>query len=285
MQAWVDGRLVPLEQASVNVLDQGFRTGEGVFETLRAYAGHPFRLERHLERAAAGATSLGFEVPTLDGLAAAVRATIDANAPVSENLAVRLTITPGPLDPHAPWPMSPLNQPTVVVTAHALFPSEAMYQHGVRAVTVPWVREMAEVKSVSYLSASMARRRARAFGADEALLCDTTDHVVEGASSNVFAVVGGRIVTPALGTGLLAGVTRATVLEVAAAEGVPTAEAPLARTTVLGADEVFLTASTRELVPVIRVDDAVVGTGRPGPVTRRLLAAYRATVRREVGTG
>ena len=281
MQAWVDGQLVPLEQASVNVLDQGFRTGEGVFETLRAYGGHPFRLAQHLERAASGATRLGFEIPPLDDLAGAVHATVDANAGAGEDLAVRLTITPGPLDPHAPWPMSPLNQPTVVVTAHALQVSEAMYEHGVRAVTVPWLRELAEVKSVSHLTASMARRQARAFGADEALLCDDVDHVVEGASSNVFAVVAGRIVTPALGTGLLAGVTRATVLEVAGDDGVPTAEAPLARTTVLGADELFLTASTRELVPVVRVDDVAIGMGRPGPMTQRLLSAYRAAVRRE----
>lgn len=284
MQAWVDGHLVPLEQASVNVLDQGFRTGEGVFETLRAYAGHPFRLARHLDRAAAGATRLGFEIPPLDELAAAIHATIAANSATSADLAIRLTVTPGPLDPHAPWPMSSLNQPTVVVTAHPLSLSEALYEHGVRAVTVPWMRELADVKSVSYLTASMARRQARAFGADEALLCDATEHVVEGASSNVFAVVGGRIVTPALGTGLLAGVTRATVLEVATAEGIPTAEAPLARTTLLGADEVFLTASTRELVPVVRIDDVPIGTGHPGPVTHRLLEAYRTCVGREAAS-
>lgn len=285
MTAWVDGELVPLERASVSVLDQGFRTGEGVFETMRAYGRHVFRLGPHLDRAATGAVRLGFEVPPQDQLAAAVQATVDANAEVAPDLAVRLTVTPGPLDPYAPWPMSPLGQPTVVVTAHALRPSPAMYEHGVRAITVPWQRELADVKSVSHLSATMARRQARALGADEALLCDRDDHVAEGASSNVFAVSGARLLTPPLGPGLLAGVTRATVLELADELGVEVDRAPLPLAVLYAADEVFLTASTRELVPVVRVDETAVADGRPGALTRRLHAAYRDRVRDEAGHG
>ena len=278
MTAWVDGELVPLERASVNVLDQGFRTGEGVFETMRAYGRHVFRVDAHLERAATGAVRLGFEVPSHDELAAAVAATVDANAGAAPDLAVRLTVTPGPLDPHAPWPMSPLGQPTVVVTAHALYPSPALYEDGVRAIAVPWRRELADVKAVSYLSATMARRRARALGADEALLCDDADHVAEGASSNVFAVIDDRLVTPPLGAGLLAGVTRATVLELARGLDLAVDEEPLPLGSLYAADEVFLTASTRELVPVVRVDETTVGDGHPGPTTRRLHAAYRDRV-------
>src|SRR5690606_1547159 len=165
--------------------------------------GRTFRMRPHLERAAAGATRLGFDVPPLDDLAAAVVATVDANGHVSEDLAVRLTVTPGPLDPHAPWPMSSLGQPTVVVTAHALWLAPALHEVGVRTVTVPWRRELPDVKAVSYLTASVARRRARALGADEALLCDDRDHVVEGASSNVFVVTDGRVLTPPVDVGLL----------------------------------------------------------------------------------
>lgn len=285
MTAWVDGDLLPLEQASVNVLDQGFRTGEGVFETLRAYGGHPFRLDRHLERAADGARRLGFEIPPRADLVAAVRATIDANTHVADDLAVRLTVTPGPLDPNAPWPMSPLEQPTVVVTAHALLTSPTPYEHGVRTVTVPGVRELADVKAVSYLGAAMARRQARAFGADEALLCDSTGHVVEGASSNVFAVVDGTLRTPPLGSGLLAGVTRGAVIELARGQDLPVDEAPLHVDVLHLADEAFLTASTRELIPIVRVDDAAIGDGRPGPLTHRLLAAYRQCVADEAAAG
>lgn len=281
MLAWVDGELLPLERATVNVLDEGFRTGEGVFETMRAYRGRTFRMTAHLERAAAGATRLGFEVPALDELAAAVAATVDANAHVSEDLAVRLTVTPGPLDPHAPWPMSSLGLPTVVVTAHALWLAPALHEVGIRAVTVPWRRELPDVKAVSYLSATMARRRARALGADEALLCDERDCVVEGASSNVFVVVDGEVLTPAPDAGLLAGVTRAAVLELAAADGIPAREVPVPLATLFNAAEVFVTASTRELVPVVRVDEAAIGDGRPGSVTARLLQAYRDLVVRE----
>ena len=281
MTAWVDGELVPLERATVSVLDPGFRTGEGVFETMRAYGRHVFRLGQHLDRAATGAVRLGFEVPPRDQLVAAVRATVDSNAEVAPDLAVRLTVTPGPLDPYAPWPMSPLGQPTVVVTAHALRLSPAMYELGVRAITVPWRRELADVKSVSHLTATMARRRARALGADEALLCDHDDHVAEGASSNVFAVTGDRLRTPPLGPGLLAGVTRATVLELADELGVDVDQARMPLADVYAADEVFLTASTRELVPVVRVDETAVADGRPGALTRRLHAAYRDRVRRE----
>ena len=281
MTAWVDGELVPLERATVGVLDQGFRTGEGVFETMRAYGHHVFRLGHHLDRATTGAVRLGFEVPPHEQLAHAVHATVHANLEVAPDLAVRLTVTPGPLDPYAPWPMSSLGQPTVVVTAHALRVSPAMYEHGVRAITVPWQRELADVKSVSHLSATMARRQARALGADEALLCDLDDHVAEGASSNVFAVRDGRVLTPPLGPGLLAGVTRATVLELASQLGIEVDQAPLPLAVLYAADEVFLTASTRELVPVVRVDETAVADGRPGEVTRRLHAAYRDRVREE----
>lgn len=283
MSAWVNGDLVPLAQASVPVLDAGFRTGEGVFETMRAYDGHAFRLTEHLDRAATGAARLGFATPPQQDLARAVRATVTANRHVGPDLAVRLTVTPGPLDPATPWPMSSLGRPTTVVTVHALAVSPATYLDGVRAVTVPWVRELADVKSVSHLAASMARRHARERGADEALLTDRDGHVVEGAGSNVFAVVDGVLVTPPADAGLLAGVTRATVLDLAPRVGVRTREAPLPLATVEAADEVLLTASTREVVPVVRVDETVIGRGQPGPVAARLLAAYRDAVEDERG--
>lgn len=283
MIAWVDGELVPLAQASVHVLDSGFRTGEGVFETMRAYDGHTFRLVDHLDRATAGAARLGFEVPPREDLERAVLATVAANGHVAPDLAVRLTVTPGPLDPATPWPMSSLGRPTTVVTAHELAVPAATYRDGVRAVTVPWVRELADVKSVSHLAASVARRHARERGADEALLTDRDGHVVEGAGSNVFAVVDGVLLTPPTDAGLLAGVTRATVLDLAPRVGVRTREAALPLATVEAADEVLLTASTREVVPVVRVDETVIGPGRPGPVAARLLAAYRDAVEDERG--
>lgn len=279
--AWVDTGLVPLAEARVNVLDQGFRTGEGVFETLRAYAGHPFRLGAHLDRAADGARRLGFALPPRDEVERAVRATIDANRGLAADLAVRVTITPGPLDPSTPWPPAPTGRPTLVVTAHALHDRPGD-RDGVTAATVGWGREVAEVKAVSYLASTLARRAAARAGADEALLTDGRGHVVEGATSNVFAVTGDRLHTPPTDGGLLAGVTRATVLELAPGAGLTVAEAPLTVAALRDADEAFLTASTREVVPLVQVDGTTVGDGRPGPVTARLHAVYRAAVRREI---
>lgn len=284
LQAWVDGALVPLRDATVSVLDQGFRTGEGVFETMRAYDGHVFRLSAHLRRAADGAQRLGFTLPGIEDLARAVQATVAANAAHVSNLAVRLTVTPGPMEPDSPWPLRPTGRPTIVITAHVLGPDTHATAEGVRAVTVPWMRELGDVKAVSYLASSLARQVARDAGADEALLTDGDGgHVVEGAASNVFAVGDGIVVTPPLDGGILPGVTRATVMEVAPAIGVRVVEAPLPVTDLLSADEVFVTATTREVVPVVRVDDTVIGTGRPGPVTLALLDAYRREVAREVG--
>ena len=278
--AWVDTGLVPLAEARVSVLDQGFRTGEGVFETLRAYDGHPFRLGAHLDRAADGARRLGFALPERYQVERAVQATIDANRGLARDLAVRVTVTPGPLDPSTPWPPVSTGHPTLVVTAHALH--DRPHDHdGVTAVTVGWGREVAEVKAVSYLASTLARRAAAQAGADEALLTDGRGNVVEGATSNVFAITGDRLRTPPTDGGLLAGVTRATVLELGPGAGLLVEEAPLTAATLQGADEAFLTASTREVVPLVRVDGTAVGDGRPGPVTARLQAAYRTAVERE----
>lgn len=280
--AWVDGRLVPLADASVHVLDPGFRTGEGVFETMRAYGDHVFRLDAHLTRAAAGADRLGFAPPTRDEMAAAVRSVVAATRRAlddPDDLVVRMTLTPGPLDPAADWPLRSLGRPTMVVTTHRLVLDPAIHGAGITAVCVPWVRTHPEVKTVSYLASTLARRRAAAAGADEALLTDDDGTVAEGAGSNVFAVVDGHLVTP--DAGVLPGVTRDVVLDVAEAVGHPVVRRDLTRDELLGASEAFVTASTREVVPLVRVDDQPIGDGSPGSVTTAVLAAYRAEVERE----
>lgn len=280
--AWVDGRLVPAEEAVVSVYDRGFRAGEGVFETFRAYGPHVFRLLAHLRRAASGAAFLGFPVD-VGRLAEAVTGTAVANLDEHDGAdsVVRLTATPGRLDPRSPFPGRPVGGPTVVVTSHPLDLPEGLYRDGVSATAVPWARELPEVKAVSYLAATVARQRARREGADEALLTDHAGRVLEGSSSNVFAVVDGTLVTPPVSAGLLAGVTREVVLTVAASEGIPVAERQLTVAELAAADEALLTATTREVVPLVRFAGRPISDGRPGPVTRRLHAAYRDEVRRE----
>lgn len=284
MRAWVGDGLVAATEARVSVFDRGFRTGEGVFETLRAYGTLPFRLDAHLDRAAEGAETLGFALPEREHLAHAISETARANAVEGEDLALRLTVTPGEIDPEAPFPPSEGSEatPTVVVTANTLRHDAAMYREGVSAAVVPWSREIPQVKAVSYLAASLARREARAQGADEALLTDQRGMVLEGSYSNVFAVIRGVLVTPPLEAGILPGVTRAVTLKVAGDEGLAVEERPLSVTELVQADEAFLTASTREIVPLVRVAGRTVGAGRPGPVTAALHEGYRAEVRREV---
>lgn len=285
MRAWVDDGLVEASEARVSVFDRGFRTGEGVFETLRAYGTHPFRLDAHLERAAAGAETLGFELPA--HVRDAVVETTRANAIEGEDLAVRVTITPGQLDPAATFPPADdtVPAPTVVVTANVLRYGSEMYRDGVSATVVPWSREIPQVKAVSYLAASLARREAIRQGADEALLTDQRGMVLEGSYSNIFAVIRGVLVTPPLEAGILAGVTRAVTLDVAATEGLNVEERPLSVSELVEADEAFLTASTREIVPLVRMAGRIVGNGRPGPMTAALHEGYRGEVRREIEAG
>jgi branched-chain amino acid aminotransferase len=279
---WVDGDLVPADQAVISVYDRGFRTGEGVFETLRAYGDHVFRLDAHLARARAGAGELGFEPGSARRLAEAVRDTATANLEVfdGQDTALRLTISAGRIDPRSPIPGRGQGPATVVVTSHPLTPSPP----AMTAATVPFARELPHVKAVSYLMALVAKRRARELGADEALLTDADDHVLEGASSNVFAVVDGTLVTPPATAELLPGVTRAVVLELAARLGLPVEERPLRREEVLGADEAFLTSTTREIVSLSAVDGRAVGAA-PGELTERLRGAYAAEVARERAEG
>lgn len=282
LQVWIDGELVPAAEARVSVYDRGFRLGEGVFETFRAYGAHVFRRDAHLDRAVRGASFLGFDLdPTV--LADAVSTTAAANLAAHDgrDSVVRLTATPGRLDPEAPFPGRPVGGPTVVVTSHPLVIDPRVHTEGLSAVVVPWARELPDVKAVSYLAATVAREHARAQGADEALLTDADGRVLEGSASNVFAVIDGRLVTPPTSAGLLAGVTRDVILDVARHQGVEVEERPFAVDDLVSADEAFLTATTREVMPLVRLGGASIGDGRPGPVTRALHDGYRAEVARE----
>jgi D-amino acid aminotransferase len=280
-KVWLNDGLVPADEARISVFDRGFRSGEGIFETVRAYGTHPFRLDAHLARAEAGAHELGFAFPPREDVAEAIRATATANAAGSD-LALRLTVTPGPIEPGSPFPGAPSDAPTLVVTAHPLEIDPDTYRRGVRAAAIPRSRELPGVKAVSYLTASLARREAQERGASEALLVTPDEEVLEGSYSNVFAVIDGTPVTPPLEAGILAGVTRAVVLEIAGEAGVPVDERSLPLAALLAAEEAFLTASTREIVPIVSVDGHDIGDGTPGPVTTRLLEGYRAEVRREI---
>ncbi|MFA9429367.1 aminotransferase class IV [Egicoccus sp. AB-alg2] len=280
LQVWIGGRLMPAEQATVSVFDRGFRNGEGVFETFRAYGDHVFRLAGHVDRAIAGAAELGFSPGPRDVLCAAVADTARANLDAldGQDSALRLTVSAGSIEPDSPFPGRAVGEPTIVVTSHRLQLDPRRTEVGLRAITVPMARELPHVKAVSYLVAVTAKRRAREEGADEALLTSPSGEVLEGASSNLFAVVDGVLVTPPTDAGLLAGVTRQVVLEVAERFGIPVEARTLTADGLAAADEAFLTATTREVVPLVAVDGRPLGDGRPGPLTARLVAGYRQAV-------
>jgi branched-subunit amino acid aminotransferase/4-amino-4-deoxychorismate lyase len=279
---WVNGTLVPAPQAQVSAHDRAFRSGEGVFETLRAYGDHPFRLREHLARAVRGAADLGYALDA-DVLGHAVLTTVRANlAPLGgADSAVRLTTSPGAIDPESPFPGAPTGQSTIVVASQSLAIDPSIYTRGVAAITVQLARKLPHVKSVSYLTALTARREARAAGVEEALLTGPDGRILEAAAANVAAVVDGALVTPPVSDGLLPGLTRQVVIDVAHTAGIEVVERTLTRDELLAAEEAMVTASTREVVPLVRVDGLPIGTGRPGPVTASLRAGYRAEVARE----
>lgn len=284
---YVNGRIVPEAEAVVPVLDHGFLYGEGVYEVCCTYGGRPFLLDRHLARLRRSAALIALDVPPDAELTAAIDETLRAAGFLpwrdgTPEAYVRLLVTRGvgeiTYDPAA------CPAPTLVVIArpHRPPPADA-YEHGVRVALVEVERNRPAalnplIKSNNLLNNALAMQQALARGAFEAVMRNHTGRIAECSQSNLFVVRGGTVVTPPLEAGLLPGITRAFVLELCLQLGIPAAENHLDVDGLLGADEAFLTSTTREIVPIVRVDDAPVGDGRPGPVTTRLLEEFRARV-------
>jgi branched-chain amino acid aminotransferase len=281
---YLNGRLLPADEARVSVVDRGFLYGDGVFETLRAYGGRPFQLTEHVTRLYRSASLIGLELPWPPGaVREAVEATLEANG-LAEAY-VRITVTRGDglgIEPPAPA------RPTLVVHARPLAIDPRVYLDGVTAAVVRTRRNLPaavppEAKCLNYLNNILAYREARAVGAQEAIMLNAEGAVAEGSVSNVFAVVQGKVLTPPVEAGIFPGLARATVLGLARELGRPVEERLFGPDLLLAADEVFFTNSVREVVPVVRVNGTRVGDGMPGPVARLLLEAYRALVRRTLG--
>ena len=276
--SWVylNGELVEAERAVLPALDRGLLYGYGLFETMRSYGGRVFRLADHYRRLQAGADLLAMPVPlTLTALEKAVDATLARNALPDARL--RLTVTAGP---------EVGGGSSVVLLAREVteYPPE-LRRRGMAAI-VSGVRRnetspLARVKSLNCLDNLLAREEARRGGAGEALLLNTRGSIAEGATSNVFLARDGTLLTPAVEAGALPGITRQTVLELAAEDGVAAGEADVSQGALAAADEVILTNSVMEVMPLVSVGGRPVGTGRPGPLTERLAALYRDLVARE----
>jgi branched-chain amino acid aminotransferase len=274
MKVWLDGTVLDADAARVSVFDHGLTVGDGVFETAKVLGGVPFALTRHLARLAASARGLGLAPPGDDVLRAAVGEVLDANAEHHGSpLRLRITLTGG---------TSPLGSdrgqagPTLVV---ALAPM-ASWAPTAKVIVVPWTRNeraaTAGLKTTSYAENVVALAHAKAQGATEALMMNTVGQLCEGTGSNVFVVLDGELVTPPLSSGCLAGVTRALVLEWTDA-----VERDIPPAALLGADEVFLTSSTRDVQGVHAVGDDEYARA-PGPVTQRVSAVFAERAAAEV---
>jgi branched-subunit amino acid aminotransferase/4-amino-4-deoxychorismate lyase len=269
---WVNGRLCRGEEAVVSLFDRGARDGEGLFETLRVYGGRPFLWERHLERLVLSAAVLGFPVPASP---VALREALDQVLAAEElaDAVARITVTRG----------IPGGRPTRTGAWVEAEPLATRLWRGTRtgAATVIVSKRpfqpgpLGPHKSTSRLAYHMAREEARVARADEALLVAPDGEVLEGAVSNVFAVLGGEVLTPPLASGILPGITRALVLQLCAAAGIPAREQVVRLAELREADEIFLTNSVQEVVAVGTLAGETVPHGRFGA---RLLEAYRSEV-------
>ena len=279
----VDGRLAGERDAVVSVFDHGFLFGEGVYEVMRTYRQRPFLYEPHMRRLRASADRIALPVPTSDAEIGERIATTIAAAQLPAEAYIRLLVTRGVGEIGYDPANCPAPTIVIIVKPHVELPHEA-YADGVKIALVSVIRNHPEsinplIKSNNLLNNALAIQEALKRGAAEALMKNHRGELAECAMSNIFVVTGGAVRTPPTTAGLLAGVTRAFVLELAAKAGIRAFEETLREEDVATADEMFFTSTTREIVPVVRVDDHVVGGGKPGPVTQRLRAAFAEALR------
>jgi branched-chain amino acid aminotransferase len=279
---WVNGERLPFDARHVSARDRGLTLADGVFETMRAHGGTVFRLDRHLARLAHALGVLRIPEPpeARDWVMAAVRAADLREA------AVRLTVTRG-IGPAGVAPPEDV-QPTAVVAVNPIPPfPQSIYETGLRASVASGRRNeyamTAGLKTVAYTDNIAALLEARRGGADEALFLDVDGHCCEATASNLFMWRDGRLTTPPRSCGVLPGITREAVLELARKSGLPTVEQPFGLDELMRADEAFLTSSLRGIAPLVRIDEHPLGNGVPGPITRRLAAAYTDLIARECG--
>jgi len=283
----VNGHISAAEQAVIPVFDHGFLYGEGVYETLRTYSGTPFLFERHLRRLRDSAGMILLEVPFSDAeILARCLDTMTAaglRAPSAQEAYLRILLTRGIGD--LTYDPAATPAPSLVIIAKPLpvtRPSD--YDQGVKVVMVERIRNHPDsvsplIKSNNLLNNALAMQQALTQGGIEAVLCNYRGELSECSQSNLFVVKDGVVRTPPLDAGLLAGITRGVVFEVGLAIGISVEDRTLRPEDLFAADEAFFTSTTKELMPIARVDDRPIGKGAPGPVTLRLLEGYREKAR------
>ena len=277
MQIYISGKFFDKDNAKISVFDHGFLYGDGVFEGMRSYNGKVFRLRDHMIRLWNSAKALMIEIPgTLEEMEAAVYETLKING--IKNGYIRLVVTRGigtlGLDAHL------CKEPQIIIiAAHlALYPEEH-YIKGLDIVTASTVRTnpsmvSPQIKSLNYLNNILAKIEGHQAGCIEVLMLNAKGEVAECSGDNIFIISKGKLHTPPPEAGILEGITRQTVLEIAAEMGIPVREVPMTRYDIFAADECFLTGSAAELIPVVKLDGRPIGDGKPGAMTKRLLERF-----------
>ncbi len=278
MKIYIDGQFYDEANAKISVFDHGLLYGDGVFEGIRMYHNRVFKLREHIERLYWSAKAILLDIPmTPEEMIAATVETCRQNG--LRDGYIRLLVTRGKgtlgLDPRRCPKAS-----VIIIAANIQLYPEKYYQEGLTIVTVPTTRMLVNsvnpaIKSLNYLNNILARIEANNAGVEEAIMLNTEGFVAECTGDNIFIVQKGRLFTPPLSAGALYGITRNTVLDAAKELGVAFAEPNLTRYDIYNADEMFLTGTAAEIIPVVKVDGRVIGTGKPGPVTAKLLAAFR----------
>jgi branched-chain amino acid aminotransferase len=273
LKVYISGKLYEKEDAKISVYDHGLLYGDGVFEGIRSYGGNVFRLKQHLDRLYASARAIRLEIPmTPEAMAAAVIDTLKVNG-ITDGY-IRLVVTRGAgylgLDPRK------TSNPQVVIIADRieLYPPE-LYEKGLAIVTASTIRNhpnalSPRIKSLNYLNNILAKIEGVDAGAPEALMLNIKGEVAECTGDNIFVVRQGTLLTPPTDAGILEGITREAVMNLAREAGRPVREATLTRHDVYTADECFLTGTAAEVVPVVKCDGRVIGNGEVGPITREL---------------
>jgi len=275
---YLNGRLMPRNKARISALDYGFLYGYALFETMRAYGGRVFRLDRHLNRLAQSAKVLGISIEILE-LKGAVMDTIQANKLSEARIRLTISIGEGEMTPD----LSTCKIPTVIILAENYKPyPEKVCRKGFRAIVLTIRRNsqspLSRLKSTSYLESILARQEAREAGVDEALCLNEKGFLAEGSMSNIFLVADGRLKTPGYDSGILPGITRQTVLELATKLGIDILECNIRLDELFQAQEAFFTGSLIEVMPLTEIEGKPIGSGKPGSVTKRLIEAYRRLV-------
>ncbi|HHT9129930.1 MAG TPA: branched-chain-amino-acid transaminase [Candidatus Brocadiaceae bacterium] len=278
LKVYINGQILPQEEARISVFDHGLLYGDGVFEGIRAYNGKIFALDQHLDRLYDSAAAISLKIPiTKEEMSNDIKKTMEANKQTDSY--IRLVVTRGigklGLDPNK------CSTPQIIIITDTIeLYSKALYEKGLDIVSVTTIRNHfsaldPKIKSLNYLNNILAKLESIQAGAGEALMLNKDGYVAECAGDNIFILKNNVLLTPPASSGILIGITRNIIMKLAAEMGITVKEELMTRYDLYIADECFLTGTAAEIIPVVKIDGRTIGTGRPGKITLDLLKRYR----------